>query len=185
MARTTEFPTPPSLDVIREVRGEKVILDADLARIYGVETRVLKQAVKRNPDRFPEDFAFRLTPEEAGSVQRSRSQSVILKRGQNVKYLPMAFTEHGAIMAASTLNSPRAVEMSVFVVRAFVRLRSLARSHLELAKQFAALERRVTRHDEGLKRVFVALRRLVEPPSILRRQIGFNTQALASLRVRF
>ena len=96
-------------------RGHRVILAADLARIYGVETRVLKQAVKRHGDKFPGDFMFKLTRDEAESLSRSRSQSVILKRGQNIKFLPNAFTEHGAIMAANVLNSPHAVQMSVFV----------------------------------------------------------------------
>ena len=91
------------------MRGHRVILSPDLAEIYGVETRALNQAVQRNQDRFPFDFAFRLTRDEAEAVHRSRSQSVTLKRGQNIKYLPLAFTEHGAIMAATILNSPRAV----------------------------------------------------------------------------
>jgi hypothetical protein len=106
--------------LIVHVRGVRAILAPALARVYGVETRVLTQAVKRNADRFPEDFAFRLTPAEAQEIQRSRSQSVILKRGQNVKHAPLAFTEHGALMAAGVLNSPRAVQMSIFVVRAQV-----------------------------------------------------------------
>ena len=98
-------------------------MDSDLAAIYGVETKALNQAVKRNANKFPEDFMFRLSREEAEDLRGSRSQSVTLKRGQNVKYLPRAFTEHGAIMAATVLNSPQALEMSVFVVRAFVKMR--------------------------------------------------------------
>lgn len=109
-------------------------------------TGALNQAIKRNRDRFPDDFVFQLTPEEAEEVRRSRSQSVILKRGQNIKYLPWVFTEHGALMAATVLNSPLAVEMSVFVVRAFVRLREYARGHAEISKRLDALERKVTRH---------------------------------------
>src|SRR5262245_11443877 len=105
------------------------IMDIDLARIYGVETRVLNQAVKRNLEKFPGDFMFRLTRDEAETVFRSRSQSVILKQGQNIKFLPYAFTEHGAIMAANILNSPHAVQMSVFVIRAFVRLRDIVTTH--------------------------------------------------------
>lgn len=95
--------------LILAVRGHRVILSPDLAEIYGVETRALNQALKRNQDRFPPDFAFRLTRAEVEATQRSRSQSVTLKRGQNIKYPPLAFTEHGAIMAATVLNSPRAV----------------------------------------------------------------------------
>jgi hypothetical protein len=113
----------PIENSIIALRNQRVILAADLARLYGVETRVLNQAVKRNGKKFPQDFMFRLTFSEVQEISRSRSQSVILKRGHNVKYLPYAFTEHGAIMAANVLNSPRAVQMSVFVVRAFVRLR--------------------------------------------------------------
>jgi hypothetical protein len=172
--KRTHLAVIPVVEKILDVRGQKVILDADLANIYGVETRALNQALKRNAERFPDDFAFRLTLQEAGQLQRSRSQSVTLKRGQNVKYRPWAFTEHGAIMAASVLNSPRAVEMSVYVVRAFVRLRDFARTHVELAKQLAALERRVTGHDEELKQVLVGLRQLLGPPARPRRPIGFS-----------
>ena len=159
---------------IVEARGERVLLDRELAAIYGVTTSALNQAVKRNRERFPEDFAFRLTRQEAEAVRPSRSHSVILKRGENVKYLPWAFTEHGAIMAATVLNSPRAVEMSVYVVRAFVRLRGLARTHADLTRALAALERRVTGHDEELKQVISALRGLIEPPARPRRRIGFG-----------
>ena len=118
MSRTTRQglavaePVEPS---IREIRGERVILDSDLARLYGVTTKALNQAVKRNADRFPPDFLFHLTKSEARGTPRSRSQCVTLKRGQNIKYLPFAFTEHGAIMAANVLRSSRAVEMSLYV----------------------------------------------------------------------
>jgi len=158
---------------ILTIRGEKVMLDRDLAEVYGVTTGALNQAVKRNQDRFPEDFVFRLTQKEAEDVRRSRSHSVILKRGQNIKYLPKAFTEHGAIMAASVLNSPRAVEMSVFVVRAFIRLREFARGHVEISTRLDALERRVTGHDEDLREMFDSLRALLTPSPRSRREIGF------------
>ena len=103
----------PDLEtLIHEIRGQKVMIDSDLARIYGVATKALNQAVKRNRDKFPADFMFRLTAKEARGIQRSRSQFVTLKRGQNIKYLPSAFTEHGAIMAANVLNSLRAVQMN-------------------------------------------------------------------------
>src|SRR5260221_14597554 len=108
---------------ILSVRGERVILDSDLAVLYGATTKVLNQAVKRNADRFPDDFMFQLSIEEAAAVRRSRSQFVTLKRGENIKYLPYAFTEHGAMMAANVLKSARAAQMSVFVVRAFVKMR--------------------------------------------------------------
>jgi len=113
----------PVEELIVTIRGQRVILAADLARIYGVQTRVLNQAVKRNREKFPADFTYQITRDEAQEVQRLRSQIVILKPGQHLKYLPYAFTEHGAIMAANVLNSPRAVQMSVFAVWSRVRLR--------------------------------------------------------------
>jgi hypothetical protein len=164
---------------IVEARGHRVILDGDLATLYGVETRTLNQAMRRNADRFPSDFAFQLTLEETATLQRSRSQTVILKRGENVKFRPWVFTEPGAIMAASILNSPRAVEMSIYVVRAFIRLRDFARTHADLAKQLAVLERRVTGHDEDLKTVLAGLRALLKPPAKPRPQIGFGSKGQA------
>jgi hypothetical protein len=158
---------------IVEIRGLSVMLDLDLAAAYGVLTKALNQAVKRNRGRFPADFVFRLTAAEAKRARRSRSQSVTLKRGQNVKYLPWAFTEHGALMAASVLNSPRAVEMSVFVIRAFVRLRAYARGHTEITKRLDAIERRVTDHDENLRDMFDSLRELLTPSTRTTREIGF------------
>ena len=129
--------------VIIVIRGQRAILAADLAAIYGVETRALNQAVKRNMERFPEDFMFQLTRGEGEIVARSRSQFVTLKRGQNIKYLPYAFTEYGAIMAANVLNSGHAVRMSVFVVRAFVRLRRVVTSRKELVTKLEELQRKV------------------------------------------
>jgi hypothetical protein len=154
------------------MRGQRVILDRDLAAIYGVETRTLNQAVKRNAARFPEDFMFQLTPEEAAA---SRSQIVILngRRGQNIKFLPHAFTEHGAIQAANILNSPRAVTMGIHVVRAFVQLRSLLASNSELARLFAELERRVSTHDQAIVGILKTIRELMNPPETKRRPIGF------------
>ena len=136
-------------------------VDADLAQIYGVTTKASNQAVKRNAERSPEDFRFRLKAVERDRVVTNCDHLSRLKFSPS---LPWAFTEHGAIMAATVLNSPRAVETSVFVVRAFVRLRDLARTHAELARHLAALERRVTAHDADLKQVFAALRQLLEPP---------------------
>jgi len=109
---------------ILEICGRRVILSSDLAEIYGGETKAINQAVKRNSARFPADFAFRLSSPEALELRRSRSQSVTLKRGQNIKYPPMAFTEHGALMAATVLNSPRAIHMSIFVIRGLNRCRA-------------------------------------------------------------
>lgn len=124
---------------ILTTRGQKVLLDSDLAELYGVETKRLNEQVRRNGTRFPDDFMFQLSDDEYTAL---RSQIATLKtgRGQHRKYMPYAFTEHGAIMAAMVLNSPRAVEVSVFVVRAFVQLRQLAVTHQDLAKRLDALE---------------------------------------------
>jgi phage regulator Rha-like protein len=135
------------------VRGKRVMLDSDLAKLYGIETRVLNQAVRRNRDRFPGDFLMELTNQE---LRRSRSQSVILNvgRGSNSKYPPLAFTEHGAIMAATILNSPRAVQMTVFVVRAFVKMRESLLVNAVLAREMAALKSRVDTLDAETRKQF-------------------------------
>ena len=161
--------------LIITIRNQKVIVDRDLAEIYGVETRRLNEQVKRNPERFPEDFMFQLTKEEADFWLRSRSQIAILKRGKNIKYLPYAFTEHGAIMAANVLNSPQAVRMSVFVVRAFVKLREMLSTHKELAHKLTELERKLQNHDESIRSLVVAIRQLMRPvePETPKKRIGF------------
>jgi hypothetical protein len=156
---------------IRTIRGVQVILDGDLAEVYGVSTRALNQAVRRNIRRFPADFAFQLARAEMINL---RSQIVISSSGHGGKrHSAWAFTEHGAIMAASILSTPQAVEMSVFVVRAFVRLKALTRGHAVLAASLAALERKVIGHDADLKAVFAALRAIIEPPKQASRPIGF------------
>lgn len=166
-------PAPIALDSrILSLRGALILLDADLAEIYGVSTKALNQAVKRNAERFPEDFRFQLKAAERDWVVTNCDHLSRLKFSPT---LPWAFTEHGAIMAATVLSSPRAVEMSVFVVRAFVRLRELARTHAELGKHLAALERRVTAHDADLEKVIAVLRQLLEPPPAKpRRRIGYG-----------
>ena len=159
------------------MRGQRVLLDAELAVLYGVTTKRFNEQVRRNRERFPEDFMFQLIPEELTSL---RSQFATLKegRGQHRKYLPYAFTEHGAIMAATILNSPRAVEMSVYVVRAFVQLRELLSSNRELARRFAQLETRLdkklTEHDRAIGAILSAIRELMNPPPPKRRPIGFT-----------
>lgn len=170
---------------IATVRGQRVILDSDLAALYEVETRRFNEAVKRNLAKFPADFMFQLSAEEWAAL---RSQFATLNagtgRGQHRKYLPYAFTEHGAIMAANLLSSPRAVEVSVYVVRAFVRLRELATSHHDLAQRLADLEEKTEalamNHEtfsrntrNQLKQVFDALRELMTPPDPPKRPIGF------------
>jgi phage regulator Rha-like protein len=180
---------PTALDAVHieslilTVRGERVILDSDLAALYGVETRVLNQAVKRNINKFPDDFMFQLTRDEAELWRRSRSQSVILKRGSNIKYKPFAFTEHGAIMAANVLNSPRAVQMSVFVVRAFVRMRVALTRNKELARKLAELERelkkRLDAHETAIVGILQRIMNLIDPPALpepKRRPIGFGKE---------
>ena len=169
-------------DRILTIREQKVILDADLATIYGVATKVLNQAVKRNADRFPPDFLFQLSPQEVADmrsliVTASRSQSVTLKRGHNIKYLPYAFTEHGAIMAATVLNSPQAVEMSVFVVRAFIMMREQLLATTTLAKRLADVEKLLLTHDSALRDLYQKLRPLLlPPPEPERKSIGFGVK---------
>jgi hypothetical protein len=155
------------------LRGRKVLLDAQLARLYDVTTKALNQAVKRNGERFPEDFMFQLSRAEMGSLDRSQFVTGSQKH-RDPRFLPYAFTEHGAIMAATTLNSSRAVEMSVHVVRAFVRLRGFFISNHAIAEKFDELERRVGSHEEAIAGILRALRELMTPPDSKRRGIGFT-----------
>src|SRR5437660_74277 len=148
------------------IRGHKVLLDEDLAKLYGVTVGRLNEAVKRNTERFPDDFMFQLTFHE---VRDLRSQIAISKKGRGGRrYLPYAFTEHGAIMAANVLNTQRAIEASVYVVRAFVRLRALIASNKDLAKRLDELEKK---YDAQFKVVFDAIRELMTPPETKRRRI--------------
>jgi hypothetical protein len=170
-------PAPDIARAILVLRGQRVLLDAELATLYGVTTKRFNEQVRRNRARFPEDFMFQLSAEESDSL---RSQFATLKsgRGQHRKYRPYAFTEHGAIMAATILNSLRAIEMSVYVVRAFVQLRELLNSNKELARRFAQLETRLdkklTAHDEAIAAILSAIRQLMHPPPPKRRPIGFT-----------
>ncbi len=160
------------------IRGTRVLLDLDLAAIYGVSTKALNQAVKRNGDRFPVDFMFQLTAEEKAEVVTNCDHLVRLKFSP---VCPYAFTEHGAIMAANVLNSPQAVRMSVFVVRAFVQMRALLGGTAELARQLAALDRRLTGrldgHEAAIVEVLQRIMTLIDPPppppEPPRRRIGF------------
>jgi len=177
-AKTTIVPAEPIEQLIRVIRGQRVILDVDLAQIYGVLTKRLNEQVKRNSDRFPNDFAFQLNPEE---VTGSRSQIATLKRGQNLKYRPYAFTEHGAIMAANVLNSPRAAQMSVFVVRAFIKMREALSQNKELAAKLAELERTLTArlddHEQAIVHILSEIKKLMAPPpEPKRREIGFHVR---------
>jgi hypothetical protein len=151
------------------LRGERIMLDADLAELYEVETRALVQAVKRNGERFPPDFMFQLTAAEATIL---RSQSGISSAGHGGRrYAPYAFTEHGVAMLSSVLRSERAVQVNIEIVRAFVRLRTMLAGNVELARKLAALERK---YDAQFKVVFDAIRELMEPPAKPRRPIGFR-----------
>jgi len=186
--------------VIQTIRGQRVILDADLARIYGVLTKRLNEQVRRNVDRFPLDFVFQLAPQEVANLKSQiatsslqhtdnqedgcyRSQFATLKRGQHRKYTPYAFTEHGAIMAANVLNSPQAIQMSVFVVRAFVRMRQMLAAPHELARQLAALEKKLTArldgHEFAITEVLQQIMRLLNPPPDPEpppKQLGFQAR---------
>ena len=166
--------------LIFTLRGHRVLLDADLARLYGVSTKRLNEQVKRNRDRFPQDFMFELTKEEmAANVLKCslslRSQFATLKkgRGQHRKYHSSAFTEHGAIMLANVLKSSVAVQTSIQVVRAFIRIRELAVAHKDLSLRLEDLEKKYDRH---FKVVFDAIRQLTSPPPMMPKQpIGFRT----------
>lgn len=164
------------------LRAFALRLDSDLAAIYGVTTKRLNEQAKRNAQRFPSDFSFRLTPGEAETAARSRSQIATLKRGQNIKFLPYAFTENGAVMAANILNSPQAVRMSVFVVRAFVQMRELLSGSKELAAELKKLEAKLTsRLDNHETAIIDVLRRIMElldpppAPPVQEKSMGFHT----------
>jgi hypothetical protein len=156
--------------IILSVRTQKVILDSDLAQLYGVTTGNLNKAVKRNLDRFPDDFMFQLTPEEYESL---RFHFGILKRGQHSKYLPYAFTEQGVAMLSSVLRSKRAVQVNIEIMRAFVRLRQILVAHKDLERKLVELEKK---YDEQFKVVFDAIRALMEPPEKPRKKIGFEVK---------
>jgi hypothetical protein len=172
---------------ITTVRGHKILLDTDLAGIYGVAVKVLNQAVKRNLSRFPSDFMFQLSWEETRMVRVLRSQTVTLERGGHLKYRPYAFTEHGALMLASILKSPIAVAASIQVVRAFVRLRQMVLSHDVFRARLAAIERRLEDHDEKFAAVFEAIRALMDADEeqAKRPRIGYQTEGLQRGRLMY
>ena len=166
----------PFASRIVSLRGERVILDSDIAELYGVQTKHLNQQVRRNPDRFPKDFCFELSPGEWESL---RSQNATLKvgRGQHRKFLPLAFTEHGALMAASVLNSPQAIEVSIFLVRTFIAMRRAVDANKELAARLGDLEKNIEKrldgHDHVIAEILAAIRALMATPPPNRRPIGF------------
>jgi ORF6N domain len=160
---------------ILTIRGQRVIIDADLAELYGVATKRLNEQVKRNPGRFPHDFMFQLNAAEKAEVVANCDHLASLKFA---KSLPFAFTEHGAIQAANVLNSPQAIDMGVYVVRAFVQLREVLVSHRDLAKRLDALEQRIERklgsHDQAIAGLIDTLRELMAPANPPKRPIGFT-----------
>jgi hypothetical protein len=194
MASESDVENAPEIDpAIRTLRGVKVILDADLARIYGVPTGRLNEQVRRNFDRFPSDFLFQLTSDEVAnlrsqiaisSVQPARQQEDATIRSRFAtrshggrRYAPYAFTEHGAIMAANVLNTPRAVQMSVFVVRAFIKLREQLLNRAELEKWLADIERALMGHDTALRDLYQKIRPLLlPPPDPPKKEIGFHVK---------
>ena len=154
------------------LRGKRVMLDKDLAELYRVSTKVLNQAVKRNIERFPEDFMFQLTKEEAYS---SRSQIVTLKPGQNIKYLPYAFTEQGVAMLSSVLNSKRAIQVNIQIMRIFTKLREIIARNKEIEQRLSQLENKTGRHDKEIQSIFEAIRQLTSPQLAKpKRKIGFS-----------
>ncbi|MEO6052360.1 MAG: ORF6N domain-containing protein [Pyrinomonadaceae bacterium] len=160
------------------IRGQRVMLDSDLAEVYGVETRRLKEQVRRNFNRFPKDFMFELSLDEMQSIGSLRSQIATLnegdsKRGRHSKYAPFAFTEHGAVMLASVLNSPTAVEASIVVVRAFVKMRAMLELYQDLADRVEELEKTTDYHGEKFGVVSGLLSQIMRDPKYLKRTIGF------------
>jgi hypothetical protein len=162
--------TEQAKEQIFVVRGQRVMLDRDLARLYGIATKRLNEQLRRNRRRFPNDFAFRLTLGEAKEIRRSRSQNATLNRGENTKYAPYVFTEHGAIMLASVLSSKTAVQASIYVVRAFVQMRAAILGYADLSRRIDEL---AAKYDQHFQQVFVAIRSLMKTPEESRQPIGF------------
>jgi phage regulator Rha-like protein len=180
MSPTAAISSLPDINArILTLRDQKVILDSDLARIYGAEVRALLQAVKRNSDRFPEEFVFQLAPEEVALL---RSQTVISKAGRGGRrYLPYAFTEHGALMAATVLNSAQAVKMSLFIIRAFVKMRQNLAANAAILNRLAEIDKTLFTHDAALRDIYQKLRPLLEPPPTPPKpEIGFHVKEEAA-----
>lgn len=172
-SRITATPVERIAQSILVFRSQKVLLDAELAELYGVPTKALNQATKRNIERFPDDFMFRLSSAEAETLNRSQSVTGSQKH-RDPRFPPYAFTEHGAVMAATILNSPRAVEMSLYVVRAFVKLREVLASNKDVAQKLDQLESKLRTHDRAILEILKAIRELMNPVQPERREIGFT-----------
>jgi len=158
------------------IRGQKVMLDVDLAEMYGVETRALKQAVRRNIERFPEDFMFEVTKEESDTLLRS--QFVTLKRGEHIKYLPFAFTEHGVLMLSSVLRSEQAVQVNIQIMRVYSKMKELLMTHKDILLKLEQLEQKTDKHDDQIQLIFSYIKKLVEQPKEDTRteRIGFKKE---------
>ncbi len=154
------------------IRGQKIMLDLDLAEMYDVATKVLKQAVRRNIDRFPEDFMFELSTDEVESL--SRSQFVTLKRGQNIKYRPFAFTEHGVLMLSSVLRSDRAVQVNIQIMRVYSKMKELLLMNKDILMKLEKLEKKSDKHDKEIKLIFDSIKRLIAQPIERTQRIGFK-----------
>lgn len=172
-------PTEQIENKILLLRGQRVMLDRDLAELYGVETKNLNRQVKRNPERFPSEFMFQLTISEKNELVTNWHRFNSLKHST---VLPFAFTEYGALMLASVLNSPGAIEASIYVVRAFVKLREILSTHKELAQKLKELEYKIETHDEQITAIFEAINQLLAPPPATKRKIGFEVR---EKRVRY
>jgi hypothetical protein len=177
---------------IRHFRGEKVLVDFDLAALYDAETRVINQAVRRNADRFPADFMVQLSSEEAATLSQAvppsvaghnvpNSSQIVMSSGKyrGKRYRPYAFTEQGVAMLSSVLNSESAVKMNIAIMRAFVQLRRALETNRELARKFSELERRIDKHDAEIDAILEAIRQLMAPPEKPRREIGFHVRETA------
>ena len=154
------------------IRGQKVMMDSELAELYQVPTKSLNLAIKRKAQRFPEDFMFRLTKTEADSLRFQNETSKPRRGGR--RYLPYVFTEHGVAMLSSVLNSERAVQVNIVIIRTFIKLREILSTHKDLAERLAKLERKYEEHDNELKAVFEAIRQLLAAPTAPKRRIGFS-----------
>lgn len=159
------------VDKIHLIRGQKVMIDRDLAELYGVETRRLKEQVNRNLSRFPNHYMFELTQKEYESL---RSQNATLKQGSHSKYLPYAFSEHGVLMLANVLKSGRAIEMSIKVIDVFVKLREMLLTHKDILLKLEILEKQVVQNSAEIQTIFTALKQLLNPPQESRKRIGFK-----------
>jgi hypothetical protein len=171
-------PAPDVQSLVLTLRGKRVLLDSDLAKLYGVPTKQLNQQVRRNAAKFPADFAFQLNLAEAVAVMRSRSQNATLKRGQNIKYRPYAFTDYGVIQVANVLNSDAATAMSIYVVRSFMQMREELLTGATILKRLAEIDRTLLEHDATLRTIWRELQPLLlPPPEPPKRRIGFPSES--------